>query len=653
MDAATPEDFEPPTLAPPPADAVDDRPHAKPRRRRRAPASEPDALASEPAAAAKEENWGFEDESEGFAEWKLGLVLVLALMAGFGVVAWKKFDAIKELAAAKVEKITGSVDEADPTPAPPAPATLPPPEQPAPDAFVVSHEPPLVDELPSAEPGGFAHKTPEPAMPLADGQVEEAAWTSPDAFAESGQPQDAGYDPFVAAPPAAESEPPADWSDPGPAEMPTIDFAPVEVVDLADEPTADPFAVVEAPATAVAAESFPLDSDPADPFTERTLEEDDLTAVPQDPLPAEPLADPFAAAADAAADGLPTVATDPMNGGDVGDPFASSPEPIAAAADHSSDPFAGDGRSGNAPSMGVDPFAAELPPVDPGPAADPFASGLTTLDVPQSEPEPAATAPLPTPSLPTPAADDGLPRRVDIEADTRTHLVDRGETFWSISKAKYGTPRYFAALAEWNRAAVPNPNALGPGVRLELPPADVLEPMVPMARVEGPAEPSVRPVSEAARVDASHVVQSGETYWSIAKSHYGSVRYFAALAEWNRKRVGDPSKLRPGVTVELPAADRLDPLIASRAFPANVAEDGLPNADDGAAGYFETADGRPRYRVGPTDTLSGIAQATLGRASRWRQIYAMNRTTLASPDVLPRDAVLELPADAVRLAGRP
>ena len=72
-------------------------------------------------------------------------------------------------------------------------------------------------------------------------------------------------------------------------------------------------------------------------------------------------------------------------------------------------------------------------------------------------------------------------------------------------------------------------------------------------------------------------------------------------------------------------------------------------------GYFVGPDGQPAYRVGSGDSLSSIAQKTLGRSSRWDEIYEMNRDRMAGPDALIVGAIYKLPQDAsqTQLVGKP
>ena len=51
------------------------------------------------------------------------------------------------------------------------------------------------------------------------------------------------------------------------------------------------------------------------------------------------------------------------------------------------------------------------------------------------------------------------------------------------------------------------------------------------------------------------------------------------------------------------------------------------------------------YTVQPGDTLSGIAQQQLGNASRWPEIFVLNRSIIQHPDRISPGQVLTLPGD--------
>lgn len=59
---------------------------------------------------------------------------------------------------------------------------------------------------------------------------------------------------------------------------------------------------------------------------------------------------------------------------------------------------------------------------------------------------------------------------------------------------------------------------------------------------------------------------------------------------------------------------------------------------------FATKDRQPRaYRLRDGDTLESLAQKFLGSAARAEEIYALNRQTLSTPDLLPIGTTIVIP----------
>lgn len=147
-----------------------------------------------------------------------------------------------------------------------------------------------------------------------------------------------------------------------------------------------------------------------------------------------------------------------------------------------------------------------------------------------------------------------------------------------------------------------------------------------------------------------HVVQAGESFWSISQKKYGTGRYFQALAAHNQRAVPDAAKMKPGVEIALPTVEELE-----RRYPALVSPTGQtePAAASGSGGHvrgeYLLSNGQPMYRIGTGDTLSDIAQRYLGRARRWEQILVMNRDVLKDGNSLKVGAILKLPSDATQL----
>lgn len=143
-----------------------------------------------------------------------------------------------------------------------------------------------------------------------------------------------------------------------------------------------------------------------------------------------------------------------------------------------------------------------------------------------------------------------------------------------------------------------------------------------------------------------HTVRPGDNYWTISRKAYATGVYYHALAAYNSYRIPDPKKMRPGMKVLVPSAE----ILAARypkLCPRNAAGPTLHH--ERSSGFFRDRGGNPMYRVGKTDTLSGIAQQHLGRASRWIQVYRMNRTRIKDPNRLKIGTELQLPADASNL----
>ena len=172
-----------------------------------------------------------------------------------------------------------------------------------------------------------------------------------------------------------------------------------------------------------------------------------------------------------------------------------------------------------------------------------------------------------------------------------------------------------------------------------------------------------------------------DTFWKISRKQYGTARYFQALSRHNQDRVPDPQKLKPGTQISTPSVALLEkryPDLIEKAPPgaatSGLAEhkgtrprfekpvselaserafDGVPvrrTDAESSAGYFYSKAGDPMYRVGSDDTLTGIAQRHLGRASRWTEIYDQNRDILKSPNDLTLGTIIRLPGDASRLS---
>ncbi|TWU09489.1 LysM domain/BON superfamily protein [Symmachiella macrocystis] len=174
----------------------------------------------------------------------------------------------------------------------------------------------------------------------------------------------------------------------------------------------------------------------------------------------------------------------------------------------------------------------------------------------------------------------------------------------------------------------------------------------------------------------SYVVESNDSFWSIARQTYGDPKYFQALAKYNERTIPNPKAMRPGIEIATPAAAELEQLypdllgnveqvarhvpavetpiasgdfLDSEEFRGRVGYgtgETISRAAADASGYSIARDGRPQYRVSSGDNLGTIARRHLGKASRWEEIYRLNQDRLADPNRLKIGTVLRLPDDA-------
>ncbi len=89
----------------------------------------------------------------------------------------------------------------------------------------------------------------------------------------------------------------------------------------------------------------------------------------------------------------------------------------------------------------------------------------------------------------------------------------------------------------------------------------------PSATAENPlAQPArattspgtVSPVGTTNDAGDYYVVQPQDNFWTISRKKYGNARYFQALAELNKSRIPDPSRMRPGMKVSTPPVEVLE-----------------------------------------------------------------------------------------------
>lgn len=145
-----------------------------------------------------------------------------------------------------------------------------------------------------------------------------------------------------------------------------------------------------------------------------------------------------------------------------------------------------------------------------------------------------------------------------------------------------------------------------------------------------PRGEATRPTSDVAAVDL-HRVQLGDTFASLSRMYYGDEKYTQFLIEQN-PAIADPSQLRVGTTIKIPALDSESDSREAEASVVTARVKSKPSGDQRS------------YTVKSGDTFYGIAGKALGNASRWREIYELNKSHVGGdPSRLKVGQVLILP----------
>lgn len=568
-------------------------------------------------------------------ETKFGVALMVLLLGVFAAVAYKKWDGLKSVVQTARNEASPANDAASAKDGHGKSSTSPEHQalQPEDNPFAATEAP--IAGLPN---GQSASEDPFGAAAPSAGQVPVRAVSMSSA------------DPLAADSPFGQSEPTP--SEP-PAQAEPVDQSPFEPANVATAADAAPFQRSEPATTAsdALAETATTKSQ-SEPSTAATPDEDPFGAVaataPADPLPAaEPAddSDPFGAASDAVA----LVETAPAAVADSAPPQSSEPAPAAASTGSSNaaepptavataptkptveeDPF---GQASDAESQFMadgngteSPFLADAAQPMPSDAPSSPETSLASQPEPSAAPAEPATAeasPMPTED-PFGAVAQSEPAPIAEAAEKVESLFDDPEA----SKALVRQPEPTTLSAPEFAASEPAPSPRTPAQDASASPVQ--------QRQAAPAEVGGQ----------SDYVTAGqnESYWTISKRVYGTPIYFHALAKHNERRIPDPKKLRAGMSVLTPPAAELQ-----ASYPKLISQGAAPAESTAKSGFLVDAAGRPAYRVGADDTLGKIAQIHLGRASRWVQIYEMNRAQIPDVKALKPGTVLRLPADASRV----
>lgn len=170
-----------------------------------------------------------------------------------------------------------------------------------------------------------------------------------------------------------------------------------------------------------------------------------------------------------------------------------------------------------------------------------------------------------------------------------------------------------------------------------------------------PVNAADEPVSDNGQAD-SYVVEPHDNFWRISQKVYGTGAYYKALEEYNRRQSGERKLVNAGDVLSVPSIDVLRdnyPDLCPK--PRNVASQETEPPTDRSP----RASGRRSrtYTVVEGDTLFDIARRELGKATRWAEIYRLNRDQLGEDfNNLSPGMELVLPVEVSRpapMASRP
>lgn len=145
------------------------------------------------------------------------------------------------------------------------------------------------------------------------------------------------------------------------------------------------------------------------------------------------------------------------------------------------------------------------------------------------------------------------------------------------------------------------------------------------------------------RGDGTYEIQPNDSFWTISEKCYGTGAYFKALAEHNRKRISQPDDLKVGDLVEIPSISDLE-----ARYPNLCPKPGRGAIASGGNALASTprVHGGRVYVTQHGDTLFEIARRELGKASRWTEIYQLNRAQIGNDyNFIPPGLKLVLPDD--------
>ncbi|MGD0088995.1 MAG: LysM peptidoglycan-binding domain-containing protein [Planctomycetota bacterium] len=146
--------------------------------------------------------------------------------------------------------------------------------------------------------------------------------------------------------------------------------------------------------------------------------------------------------------------------------------------------------------------------------------------------------------------------------------------------------------------------------------------------------------------DKKYTVVPGDTLTSIANTHCPGKGGVKAILEANKEVLSNPNKLRPGMTLKIPAlaAQTPEAAVNNKKTSAETTAGGAPAVK---------TEGGSEYVVQSGDTLERIARKLFNDGRKWRELFEWNREQLSDPARLRAGQVLKVKQASGHAAAEP
>lgn len=130
------------------------------------------------------------------------------------------------------------------------------------------------------------------------------------------------------------------------------------------------------------------------------------------------------------------------------------------------------------------------------------------------------------------------------------YTVKANETFESIAKARYGSPKFHTAIARSNPLKDPRRLRAGDVIRLPVDPTNIQGKPVEVKPDATSGGPTANPIP--AGNFTEYTVEPGDTLSGIARTVWGSSKNWRKILDANQAVLPSEDKLKPGMKLRIP-----------------------------------------------------------------------------------------------------